>query len=71
MHCWRVTKYDPVYRDLEGNFKKEDWTSYYDIGKVYGGQEFTLSDYLSIESSNSNAMYECFFIKNYKRRKIR
>ncbi|MEC0128504.1 hypothetical protein [Paenibacillus pabuli] len=69
MHCWRVTKYNPVYRDNEGNFKKEDWTSYYDIGKVYEGKEFTLSDYLSFESRYIDAivtLMQCMNVSSFK-----
>ncbi|CAM4236451.1 MAG: hypothetical protein E7L01_27250 [Paenibacillus macerans] len=56
MHCWRITKYDPAYRDYEGNFKKEEWTSFSDIGRVFGGKQFTITEYLSIESKYISAV---------------
>ncbi|MFD1177721.1 hypothetical protein ACFQ3W_15625 [Paenibacillus puldeungensis] len=56
MYCWRITKYDPAYRDHKGNFEKEEWTSFSDIGKVFGGSQFAISDYLSIESKYISAV---------------
>ncbi|MBP1999098.1 hypothetical protein J2Z69_000117 [Paenibacillus shirakamiensis] len=56
MYCWRITKYDPVFRDNEGRFKKEEWTSFSDIGRFYEGSQFTITDYLSIESKYINAV---------------
>lgn len=49
MHEWRVTKYDPRHRDASGAYRAEDWTSWSDIGRQFGGAELTLADYLATE----------------------
>ncbi len=36
---------------MEGAYTKKEWTSIYDIGKLYSGNEFTSDDYLEIEKS--------------------
>jgi hypothetical protein len=46
----RITKYDPIYRDAEGRFTKNEWTSFSDVGKEFDGQCFELSQYYEIES---------------------
>lgn len=54
---YRISKYNPKYRNYEGIFLKEDWTSYSDIGKIYNGKIFTKEDYINIEK-----LYcECIF----------
>lgn len=54
---WRVTKYNPDYRDEFGHYTlREDWTSPYDIGNVFIKKEFTLKEYLQVESSYINAV---------------
>ncbi len=50
MHMARsVTKYDPAFRDENGYYTKDDWTSRSDIGKIYDGRSFTLELYLETE----------------------
>lgn len=48
---YRITKYDPVYRDQEGCYIRDEWTSISDIGKVYNGVPFTLEAYLQSEEN--------------------
>ena len=50
MYNYRVTKYNPAYRNEEGFFTKNEWTSLYDIGKEYEGKVFTLDEYINVES---------------------
>ncbi|VXB16021.1 conserved hypothetical protein [Bacillus sp. 349Y] len=51
-HQWRVTKYNPDYRDEHGHYTLvEDWTSPYEIGKTFDGKELTLEDYLRVEEA--------------------
>lgn len=46
MHEYRVTKYDPQYRDKDsGAYLRQEWTSIADVGKTYDGVAFTLNDY--------------------------
>ena len=49
MHKYRITKYDPQYRDEQGIYSREDWTSYSDIGKTYSGKLFGKDDYINTE----------------------
>ena len=46
---WRVTKYNPCFRDINGIYQKDEWTSIHHIGKVYDNKEFTLEEYLKKE----------------------
>lgn len=48
---YRVTKYDPSFRDTNGAFLRGDWTSYSDIGRIYNGKLLSESQYLAIENA--------------------
>lgn len=51
-HQWRVTKYNPDYRDEHGHYTLiEEWTSPSDIGETFDGNELTLDDYLRVEEA--------------------
>lgn len=56
MISWRVTKYNPKYRDEEDVYHNDEWTSCHDIGKLFNGNEFTANDYLAIENAYINAV---------------
>ncbi|MFP4355263.1 MAG: hypothetical protein ACLFUJ_09080 [Phycisphaerae bacterium] len=45
----RVTKYNPAFRDDNGEYLAHDWTYCSDIGKVFSGASLTANDYLEIE----------------------
>lgn len=49
MYNWRITKYNPKFRDESGSFLSQEWTSYHDIGKVFGTHILTYSDYKKME----------------------
>jgi hypothetical protein len=49
MFCYRITKYNPDFRDENGAFQHEDWTAISDIGKKFSGRILTFEDYLLIE----------------------
>lgn len=51
MFCWRITKYDPKYRDKNGFYTKEEWTSFSDIGRVFDNKIFTYLQYCQIEDA--------------------
>ncbi len=51
MHQYRVTKYDPAYRDELGCFTGDDWTSFCDIGSVHCGSVLSLAEYKSVEDA--------------------
>jgi len=56
MYYWRVTKYNPFYRDNQGRYKREEWTSIADIGKFYRGEELTIEEYQVIENAYVEAV---------------
>ena len=49
MPQWRVTKYDPRYRNRSGVYRREEWTAASDIGRVFNGRPLELAEYLAIE----------------------
>lgn len=49
---WRVTKYNPKYRDEFGHFTLiEDWIGPSQIGETINAKEFTLDEYLRVEAA--------------------
>jgi len=51
MYYWRVTKYNPQYRDEKGRYLIDEWTSYSDIGKAFSGKILTTNMYIEVENS--------------------
>jgi|SRR5579872_4486671 hypothetical protein len=47
--CWRITKYNPQYRDSNDIFLQNEWTSYSDIGQIFNSATFTYEEYIHIE----------------------
>lgn len=69
MHWLRITKYDPLVRNKEGHYTKNEWTSYSDIGKTYDGQLFTFEDYIKVEDAYVDAVHsfmDCVGISELK-----
>ncbi|MBC2322557.1 hypothetical protein [Listeria booriae] len=50
MYEYRITKYNPAFRNSNGTFLKGEWTSYSDVGGTFSGVALSLDDYLLIES---------------------
>ena len=48
--CHEIVKYHPEFYDDNGRYLKEEWTSFDDVGRVYGGKVVTIDDYLEIEN---------------------
>ncbi|WHY94597.1 hypothetical protein QNK12_14495 [Neobacillus cucumis] len=41
LYSWRVTKYNPLHRDVNGSYKNQDeWTSYSEIGSKVSEEEY-------------------------------
>lgn len=56
---WRVTKYNPEYRDENGHFTLiEEWTCPSEIGRTINGKEFTLDEYLQVEAAYINSVIQ-------------
>lgn len=51
MRFYRVTKYNPSYRDINGSYILDDWTSVSDIGKKFNGSVLTENIYLQMEDN--------------------
>jgi hypothetical protein len=48
---YRVTKYDPAYRDASGTYTRDEWTSVTDIGRSFQGVVLTREDYQRAEDA--------------------
>jgi len=51
MISYRITKYNPKYRDANGAYMHNEWTSYTDVGSIYGEKILTIGDYVAIENA--------------------
>lgn len=47
---YRISKYDSKYRNSEGVFTNDDWTSIHDVGKTFNKKIFTFPEYKYVES---------------------
>jgi hypothetical protein len=52
---FRVTKYDPAYRDRHGAYTRDEWTSVSDIGQAFGGSVLTEAEYRRVEDAYATA----------------
>jgi hypothetical protein len=48
---FRVTKYNPAYRDRRGLYLRDEWTSVDDIGRVFTGEVLTPDAYQRVEDA--------------------
>jgi hypothetical protein len=55
MHL-RITKYSPEYRDEQGGYLRNEWTSATDIGRTFVDGVLTLEEYLTVENAYVNAV---------------
>jgi len=56
MIIYRITKYNPIYRDKDGAYLKDEWTAISDIGKSYGEIKLTCIQYLKVEGRYLKAL---------------
>jgi hypothetical protein len=56
MFCYRITKYNPEYRDSRGAYLRDEWTSYSDIDKNFQDTTLDYQTYLKTESAYINAI---------------
>lgn len=55
---WRITKYNPEFRNEKGVFLKDEWTSFSDIGKTFDENILTFEEYRKTEDAYvSTALY--------------
>jgi hypothetical protein len=53
---WRVTKYNPDLGMKRGTIHYQRWTCPSEIGKIISGKEFTLNEYLQVETAYVNTV---------------
>lgn len=57
MQYFRITKYNPQFRNKQGEYKNEEWTSVYDIGKKFEGVQFRFDEYKHFEDAYIQAIF--------------
>ena len=48
---FRITKYDPAFRDETGAYTRDEWTAVGDIGRTFSGVELSESAYQRVEDA--------------------
>ena len=69
MYHWRVTKYNPKYRDERGVYLKDEWIIFSEVGKSFENKIVTLFDYLEIETAYVEAILhfmDCLHLNGLK-----
>lgn len=51
MPSFRVTKYNPLHRDINGAYTRDDWTSFAQVGQLNDGALLSLHDYQQTENA--------------------
>ena len=55
MYEYRVTKYDPKFRDARGHYLQEDWIMFRQIGESFSGVVLTAEEYERVETAYVNS----------------
>ena len=56
MFYWRVTKYNPSGRDINGAYTENEWTSSSDINSSFNGKVLTIEEYMKVENAYAAAV---------------
>ena len=48
---WRITKYDPAFRDERGSYTCDEWTFFAQVGTRCGGKVLTMEEYIRVETA--------------------
>ncbi len=56
MNYYRITKYNPAFRDEQGFYRKNDWTSISDVGQTFDDRILTIEEYKQIEDAYTKAV---------------
>lgn len=67
---YAISKYNPIYRNEFGEYCKNEWTSYSDIGKKYNGLEFNKKEYEEIEKLYIQTFFRILDYYNSKSVKV-
>ncbi len=49
-YSYRVTKYNPEYRNEQGHYLKDEWTCYSEVGEKFNNYFLSTDEYLKIEN---------------------
>ena len=55
-----ITKYNPIFRDKNGFYRKKDWIGLQDVGKVFDGKLLTFELYSEVEKKYIDASISFF-----------
>jgi hypothetical protein len=55
---YRVTKYNPAFRDSTGAYTRDEWTAVSDVGRSFGGIVLTREEYQRVENAYIAAAIE-------------
>lgn len=61
-----IVKYDPKFFNEDGIYTKDEWTSFYDIGKMFDNRVLTLKDYIITENNYIDFMLDCLKLSDCK-----
>ncbi len=64
MNYYRVSKYDPIYRNHKGLYIKDEWTDFSDVGKVFDGKILEIEEYRKIEKNYISFICDVLSITN-------
>ena len=53
---YRITKYNPNFRDVNGFYQKNYWILFSDIGRKFEGKNLSLSQYTKVEDAYVNSI---------------
>jgi hypothetical protein len=56
MDWWRISKYDPAFRDENYVYQRDEWTSAADIGRTFDGETLDAEEYLATETAHIEAV---------------
>lgn len=70
MYNYRITKYNPIYRPIEGGYTNDEWTEVCDIGNFFNGMQFTASEYYKMEDKYWQTIEYLLNLCNIKKLKV-
>ena len=56
MHSWRITKYNPIFRDKNGFYLKNEWTAFSDIGQLFENKKLAFEEYIKTKTAYISAI---------------
>lgn len=66
---YRITKYNPIYRDSTGAYMKDEWISFGQIGDSFNGKIFSLEEYIDVENKYIESIF--FILDYFKTKKLK